>query len=73
MWAPGHEGIVGNETADQLARTGSEPACGSSVGVAKKADGHWMDRNHKQTLGIHNWTQTGKGTYTRVLYQKNEG
>jgi ribonuclease HI len=41
---PGHEGIVGNETADKLARTGSEhpfigpePACGISVGVAKKA------------------------------------
>jgi hypothetical protein len=24
-------------------------------------------------LGIHNWTSTGKGTYTRVLCQKNEG
>jgi hypothetical protein len=24
-------------------------------------------------LGIHNWTQIGKGTYTRALCQKNEG
>jgi hypothetical protein len=40
----GHEGIAGNEKADQLARTGSEhsfigpePACGISIGVAKAA------------------------------------
>jgi hypothetical protein len=24
-------------------------------------------------LGIHNWTQTGKGTYIWALCQKNEG
>jgi hypothetical protein len=52
---PGHEGIVGNETADQVARTGSEPLligpepdCGISIGVAKKAVRDWMNRNHKQ-------------------------
>jgi hypothetical protein len=52
---PGHEGIVGNETADQLARTGSEhpftgpePACGISVGVAKKAARDWTNRNHRK-------------------------
>jgi hypothetical protein len=28
---------VGNETPDQLARTGSEPACDISIGLAKKA------------------------------------
>jgi hypothetical protein len=83
----GHEGIVGNETADQLARTGSEqpfigpePACGISIGVTKKAIRDWTKRNHKRkkkekknTLGIHNWTQTGKGIYIRTLCQKNEG
>jgi hypothetical protein len=55
IWVPGHEGIVGNETADQLARTGSyhpligpEPACGISIGAAKKAARDWMRRNHQE-------------------------
>jgi hypothetical protein len=41
--------------ADQLAKTGSEhpfigpePACGISVGVAKKAVRYWINRNHKE-------------------------
>jgi hypothetical protein len=52
---PGHEGIVGNGTADLLARTGyehpfigPEPACGISVGVAKKAVRNWTNRNYKK-------------------------
>jgi hypothetical protein len=51
---PGHEGIAGNETADLLARTGSEhpftgpePACGISIGAAKSAVKDWTNRNHK--------------------------
>jgi hypothetical protein len=51
---PGHEGIVGNETADQLENLGSEypfigpePACGISIGVAKKAARDWRNRDHR--------------------------
>jgi hypothetical protein len=49
---PEHEGIAGNETADQLAKTGSEypfigpePACGISMGVTKKAIRDWATMN----------------------------
>jgi hypothetical protein len=48
---PGHEG-AGNETADHLARTGSEhsftgtePACGISFGVIKRAVKDWMNKH----------------------------
>jgi hypothetical protein len=34
--------------ADQLARTGPEPDCNISTGVAKKAVRDWMNRNHKK-------------------------
>jgi hypothetical protein len=71
--------VLSNETADQLARTGSEnpfiglePACGISIGAAKKAVRDWANRNHK-ILGIHYWTQTGKGIYIMTLCQTNEG
>jgi hypothetical protein len=31
------------------------------------------ERKSQKTLEIHNWTQTGKGTYIWTLCQKNEG
>jgi hypothetical protein len=52
---PGHESIAGNETADQLAKTGSEhpfigsePACGITIGAAKKVVRDWTNINHKK-------------------------
>jgi hypothetical protein len=51
---PGHKGIEGNETANQLTKlgserpfTGPEPACGISAGIAKKAVRDWTNREHK--------------------------
>jgi hypothetical protein len=48
-------GTAGNETADLLARTGSEhqftgpePACGISFGVAKRGVRDWTNINHKK-------------------------
>jgi hypothetical protein len=51
---------------------GPEPACGISVGVAKKPVRDRKITDHKKILGILNRTQSGKRTHTRTLYQKNQ-
>jgi ribonuclease HI len=55
VWVPGHEGVAGNETADQLAKIGSEqlfigpePACGISMGVAIRTIRDWANMSHER-------------------------
>jgi hypothetical protein len=73
---PSHRGDEGNETADQLARFGSEHsfigpklACGISARVAKKVVRYWTET--KKILITHNMTQTCKGFPTRTFCQNN--
>jgi ribonuclease HI len=54
-WVPGHMGIDGTETPDQLARqgsshplTGPEPALGISAKLAMEVIRNWMSRKHKE-------------------------
>jgi hypothetical protein len=60
--------------ADQLSRTGfehpftgPEPACGISIGVAKKVVRDWMNRNHKKIGNPQLDSNMQKGLYQGPL------
>ena len=53
MWVPGHEDILDNESADELATkgadtpfTGTKPILGLPYSVVKRAIGERMERKH---------------------------
>ena len=53
VWVPGHECILGNKSADELAKkgadtpfTGPEPVLGIPYSVVKRAIRDWMERKH---------------------------
>jgi hypothetical protein len=72
---PSHDGIAGNEIEDLLLNTRpqdlNQPVA-SQLELPSERSGTGRKEITK-TMGIHNWSQAGKGTYIRTLCQKNKG